>query len=170
MKRALCLVSLVSLVACGGNSASPSAPAIAQVGGVWVGTATQTNASGSECAALFQSSNGASDRYTVQITQTGSNLTATSASQTSGISCDYTGTAGTTSVALTGTGCTSIGYQVTCNGLARDAFRVSYSATATVTGNTMSGGTGATYNIFPRGNTTNSLGVVVISNSFTFTR
>jgi hypothetical protein len=59
---------------------------------------------------------------------------------------------------------------VTCNGLARDAVRVAFSVTATVSGNTMSGTTGASYNIFPRGNTTNGLGIIVLNDSFTFTR
>jgi hypothetical protein len=60
---------------------------------------------------------------------------------------------------------------VTCNGLARDAVRVAFSSvTATVSGNTMSGTTGASYNIFPRGNTTNGLGIITITGSFALAR
>lgn len=182
MKRAVYLVFVSVLVGCGGENSvtMPSTPAVAQVGGLWTGTVTQTSATGTECAALFQSSNGASDRYTVQITQNGSKLTATSrvfdaalkpeASQTSGVSCSYTGTADGSTIALTGTSCTSSGYQVICNGLARDAVRVAFSVTATVSGNTMSGTTGASYNIFPRGTTANSLGIIVLNDSFTLVR
>jgi hypothetical protein len=134
MKRAVCLVFLSALVGCGGGNSvtTPSTPAVAQVGGVWTGTVTQTSATGTECAALFQASNGASDRYTVQITQNGSSLTATSASQTSGIGCSYTGTVGGSTIALTGTSCTSAGLsghvqrpraRRTSRGLQRDGHR-----------------------------------------------
>lgn len=169
-KLVVCLVLLGAQAGCGGDGpASAPTPQIAQVGGVWTGTVTQTNVSGVECAALFQLSTGVRSPFSLQVTQNGNNLTATAASQATGQSCGYTGTAGSTSVALTGTGCNPAGYSATCNGLARDVAIVTYSATGTASGNTLNGTTAATYNVFQRG-TQNGLGLVVVNSTFTFTR
>lgn len=180
IRRFAWLVFLSALVSCGGDNkttsptpATPtttSIPATAQVGGVWTGTVTQTSVNGGECANLFQLSTGVRSPFSLQVTQSGSSLTATAASQSTGQSCSYTGTAGGSSVALTGTGCQPSGYQATCDGFQRDVYISSYSATGTVSGNTLSGTTGATYNVFARGSITNGLGLVVVNSNFTFTR
>jgi len=168
--------------ACGGSS-SPTAPSIAQVGGAWTGLVTQTSVSGGECVGvLFQSSNGASDRFTASITQDGSSLTASASSQTAGHSCVYTGTAGSSSVSLNATFCQPSSVRLQCaNGALRDIYLVggmgetgspgvSRRITGTVSGNTLSGTIGETWNVFVSGASTNSLGVLVVNNSFTLSR
>jgi hypothetical protein len=153
------------LSACGGNT-TPTAPSIAQVGGVWIGLASQSSVSGSQCSDVFV--NGAESSYTLSITQTGSTLAATSSSQLTGIRCSYTGTAGSNTVALNATSCSASAYQATCNGAARDLFLVGLNLTATTSGNAMIGTAGETWNVFPRGNTTNGLGALTVDLAFSF--
>ena len=102
------MLSLVAL-SCGGGSSSPtapSAPTIAQVAGVYTGTSTLTSVSGGECVGtLFQSAVGAVSAFTAGVTQMGSTLSATVTSQTTGISCSYSGTAGSSAVTLNLTTC-----------------------------------------------------------------
>lgn len=167
MKR-IALACALLAVSCG--SSTPTAPSVAQVGGVWTGPVTQTGATGGECLGLFQLSTGASTPFTLAITQTASALTATASAQASGQSCSYTGTAGSNNLSLNATSCQPVGFQVTCNFLARDVVLVSRSVTATVGGNTMTGTSGETWNVFPRGATTNALGSVIVNYTFTFTR
>jgi hypothetical protein len=152
------------LSACGGNT--PTAPSIAQVSGVWIGLASQSSVSGGQCSDVFV--NGAESSYTLSITQTGSTLAATSSSQLTGIHCSYTGTAGSNTVALNATGCSASAYQVTCNGTPRDTFLVGLNITATISGNAMIGTAGETWNVFPRGNTTNGLGALMVDLAFSF--
>jgi hypothetical protein len=177
INRLVCVILLAAITfACSGGSGGGSSPAaptptIAQAAGVWTGLVTQTGASGGpECLAMFQLSNGGSDRYTVSITQNGSTLTATASSQTTGQSCTYSGTAGTTSISLNATSCSPQGYQVTCGGALRDVYLVTRSVTGTVSGSSMVGTTGETWNVYVRGATTNAIGAVVASNGFTLSR
>jgi hypothetical protein len=165
MKRLKLVAVAACLSACGGNS-SPTSPSIAQVGGVWTGLASQSSVSGGQCSDVFV--NGAESSYTLSITQTGSTLAATSTSQLTGIHCSYTGTAGSNTVALNATSCSTSAYQVTCNGTPRDIFLVALSITATISGNAMIGTAGETWNVFPRGNTTNGLGVLGVDLAFSF--
>jgi hypothetical protein len=158
------LVALAAcLSACGGSTTTPS---VAQVGGVWAGLASQSSVSSGQCSDFFV--NGAESSYTLSITQTGSTLAATSSSQLTGISCSYTGTAGSNTVTLNATSCSTSAYQVTCNGAARDIFLVGLSVTATISGNAMIGTAGETWNVFPRGNTTNGLGMLGVDLAFSF--
>ena len=176
MKRGLLAAVIVWLgISCGGGSSSPTAPAaptIANAAGVWVGNVTQTSATSStgECATLYQLSNGLSDRFTASITQSSTTLTATASSQTSGSSCAYSGTAGTNNITLNATSCTVNFMQGTCNGFARDMYLAARSVTGTVSGNTMTGTVGETWNVFVRGTTANGIGIVTVTNSFSFTR
>jgi hypothetical protein len=165
MKRLKLVAVAACLSACGGNT-TPAAPSIAQVGGVWTGLASQSSVSGGQCSDVFV--NGADSSYTLSITQTGSTLAATSTSQLTGIRCSYTGTAGTNTVALNATSCSTSAYQVTCTGAARDIFLVALSITGTISGNAMIGSAGETWNVFPRGSTTNGLGVVMVDLAFSF--
>ena len=161
-------LALIVILATGcGDDDSPTAPpSVVQVGGIWTGTVTQVSASGGpECLGLFQQSNGLTDNYTVSITQNGSSLTATASSQTGGETCNYTGTAGSNSVALNATSCNPSGYQATCNFQPRDIAIQTRSVTGTVSGNTMTGTTGETWNVMPRGSST-GLGTVAVANSF----
>jgi hypothetical protein len=79
MKRASILTAVLTFVACGSNS--PTAPAIAQVSGVWNYTSVLTSVSGGECVGgLLASAVGTADRGTLSVNQSGSSLTATSRS------------------------------------------------------------------------------------------
>ena len=78
LRRALALLLLSGLSACGGsgNPAAPSGPA--QVAGVWTGSLTATSITGGECVgALLQSVVGTSENFTASVQQSGSSLTAT---------------------------------------------------------------------------------------------
>jgi hypothetical protein len=167
--RLLTLIAVVAvaacLSACGGNTA-PTAPSIAQIGGVWTGLASQSSVSSGQCSDFFV--NGAASSYTLSVTQTGSTLAATGSSQLTGIQCSYTGSAGSNTVTLNATSCSTSAYQVTCNGAARDIFLAALSITATISGNAMIGTADETWNVFPRGNTTNGLGMLMVDLAFSF--
>ena len=173
----LAALSLVALN-CGGDSTSPtsptapSTPTIAQVGGVWTGTATLTNVTGGECVGtVFQLLVGTSDALTAAVTQTGSTLTATVTSQSSGTSCSYSGTAGTTTMTLNLTTCqvsTIVGIQ--CDGgFVRDIELFAGSITGTVSGNTASGTQAETWNVFV-GGTGIGVGPLTLNSTFTMAR
>lgn len=154
------LLLLVS--ACGsdsGSPGSPSTPTIMQVGGVWVGNVTQSSVSGGECVgALFQSSNGSSDRYTITINQSGSSLTGSATSQSTGQTCSYSGTAGSSTMTFNVTSCPSTGFRVTCNGgVQRDIYLNSRNFTATLGGNILSGTVGENWNVYVAGGTVNPI-------------
>lgn len=182
MKRLALTVAVgLALTACGGGDSNngtstpttPSAPTIAQVGGVWTGSVVQTSASGGDCVGpFFQQSNGASDRYTVTISQSGTFLTATASSQTSGSSCTYSGTAGSNTLALNFLDCQSgAAYRVTCaGGFQRDIYLRARSITGTVSGNVINGTTGETWNVYPVGTMSNPFGNLIVNDGFTFSR
>lgn len=169
MLRRLMLCSVFCLSACSGKD-TPTAPATAQVAGLWSGTITQTGATGGECLALFQLGNGGTAGITLAITQNGTALTGTATSSGSGGTCTFNGTAGSTNLSLNVTSCQPAGYSVTCNGQLRDVYLAARSVTATISGNTLTGSAGDTWNVFARGTTTNGLGIVTVTNSLTLTR
>ncbi|MCR4374172.1 MAG: hypothetical protein NUW22_04925 [Acidobacteria bacterium] len=173
MKRtiALLLVVFPAALGCGGGG-SPAAPTptISQVAGVWTGNVTQVSVTGGECLALFQQSNGGSDRYTLALTQTGATLAATAGSQNTGQSCTYTGTAGDGTISLNVATCEPGGYQATCNGQQRDVILFARSVTATVNGSAMTGTVGESWNVFRRDERTNGLGIVTVNHTFTMTK
>jgi hypothetical protein len=172
LKRMVCTVLLGALAGCGGNHAvtpTPITPSVAQVAGVWTGTVTQVRASGVECAALFQVSNGHVDDDTVSIEQHGIGLVANGTSQTTGQNCAYAGGAGSNSIVLQMTSCQPSSYQVTCAGVARDVALVSHSLAGMVVGNTITGTLSTTWNVFPRGATT-GIGLVVVTASVSLSR
>ena len=88
-RRLVLIFALVS-VACG-STLSPTGDAAQQPAGAWLGTVTQTTASGSttECLLAFQSSNGVPDTYSLTIAQNGTALTASAASATTGQVCNF---------------------------------------------------------------------------------
>jgi hypothetical protein len=104
----LAVTLALSAMACSGSSspAAPSTPSIVQAGGLWTGTLTITGVSGGECVGVTEQALGivgSSQTYTVQITQTGTSLTAVTTSTSTGITTNFTGTAGTASVTLNAT-------------------------------------------------------------------
>jgi hypothetical protein len=163
--KCLKLVAVAAcLSACGGNTTAPS---VAQVGGVWTGLASQSSVSAGQCSDVFV--NGAESSDTLTITQTGSTLAATSSSQFTGIGCSYTGTAGTNTVTLNATSCSTSAYPVTCTGTPRNIVLNALTITATISGNAMIGTAVETWNVFPSGNPTNGLlGVLMVDLAFSF--
>src|SRR5262245_49814222 len=108
MKRSIALVLLrimnpgllvVALSACGGTG-SPSGPSpgtTAQLAGPWLFSETVTSVTGGECVGTAnQQLVGTVSSDNVQITQSGSQLTAHFTSNSYDASCDYVGTAGST--------------------------------------------------------------------------
>ena len=163
-------------LACGGdgNGGSPTnpTPQVAQVGGVWTYTSTLTGVSGGECVgAIFASSIGFTDSGTMQVTQTGSALTAVATSNSDGSSCRYSGTAGATTIALNWTSCdvgvlTGIGCP---NGSIRDARLVTSGITANVVGTNASGTTAESWNILSS-STQAGVGVMTLNGTFSAQR
>jgi len=107
MKRSvIVIIAVIALGACGGSSpAGPSA--VAQVSGAWSVSTTVSTVTGGECfASDFQGLVGTRATGTIQIQQSGAELTATATDTASGSACTYSGTASTGSVALNILSCT----------------------------------------------------------------
>ena len=173
MRRALSTAIAMIAVSCGGGSPSaPSSPTIAQVAGVWAYRNTLTTVSGGECVgAALQGAIGITSTGTLQITQSGASLNATSTDDTDGSNCTYTGTAGSSSIALNGTGC-SVGAitDIVCQNGARRDIRIQTSGVnATISGNNASGSMAETWNVFVAG-TAAGVGPLTLNGSFTATR
>lgn len=165
-----CLAAFFYCSACGGDS--PTAPSVAQVSGVWLATVNLTSVSGGECvgatiAALGQPA----QTFTVQISQTGSALTATATSTSTGVSTTYSGTAGANSIALNATSSSAANiFGFPClSGALRDLQLQSEGVTATVNGASANGTASARYNVFI-GGTSVAVGVLTLTDSFTMTR
>lgn len=174
--RRLVLVAVVTcLAACGGSSSTaPTAPTIAQVGGVWEGRETITSVSTTECAGQALAAAGvvgSSAAGSLQITQTGSALTAVETGTSSGGTTNYTGTAGASSIVLNFTTCNlcAIANLRCLSGVLRDVVPQADSINATVTGNSMSGTEATTYNVFVAGTSVNA-GVLTVNGSFAATK
>jgi hypothetical protein len=153
MKRLLlafaCAV-LVAALACGGTSSpsAPSTPTIVNVAGVWNGTTRLTAATGGECVGvLYQANLGATQRVTAQVSQ-----------------------AGTSSMTLNWASCQVGVFRLQCsNGAYRDVNLVGDTISATVTGNTMTGTDGSSYNVFVAG-TNIGVGMLTLNGTFSATR
>lgn len=164
--RRTILVSIILFSpACGGGSpTTPTTPTIVQAGGLWNATATLASVTGGECVgALYTPSIGTSARYTFAVTQTGSNLTATSTSLDDGTTCQFTGTAGTNTISLNGTSCSAAilkGFRCS-NGAVRDTQVTNLAVFATINGNAASGSYAQTSNVYV-GGTSTGVGVLGI--------
>jgi hypothetical protein len=174
MHRLIFVVGLViSVPACGSNTpTTPSPPPTAQIGGVWRGTARLTSSTGGEClAAVFQSAIGSTSSFAASLNQAGSSLTATVTDPSTGGSCVYTGSVGSSAVTLNVNGCTASNlFGVRCaNGAARDLILVTGSINGTVSGNSISGTEAETYNVVSS-LTGAGVGTLILNSSFTGTR
>jgi len=129
-----------------------------------------TSATGGECVgALFQEVIGGTNTGTLSVTQTSANLTA-SLRSSGGLSCNYTGTAAASSMALNATACSAPGLTgFRCaNGALRDIRIVSESVSASVSGRTATGAVVTTYDVVI-GNTQTSVGTLTTNESLTGT-
>jgi hypothetical protein len=172
MRRALSIGLPILCLACGG-SGSPTEPTpVAQVAGVWSYRVTLSGVSGGECVgAALQSLVGSTTTGTIQISQSGGSLTATTTNDDDGSNCTYTGTAGSNSFALNGNSC-SIGVitGLMCpNGAARDIRIQTLGINATVSGSGANGTSAETWNVFVAG-TASGVGPMTFNGNFTATR
>jgi hypothetical protein len=173
-RRIVIALNLLFLVGCSGSdSPTKPTPTTAQVAGVWSVTETVTSVNGGECfAAIFQSTVGSASRGTMQVSQSGASLTATFTSDSTGGSCSYQGTAGSSSIALNLVSCTaSDAIGATCpNSTARRDVRLQTGGiNATVNGNTATGTSAETYNVLVSGTGT-AVATLTSNASFTATR
>ena len=172
LRRALALLLLSGLSACGGsgNPAAPSGPA--QVAGVWTGSLTMTSLTGGECVgSLLQSDVGTSAKFTATVQQSGNSLTATVTDDETGTSCTYSGSAGTTTISLNMQSC-QVGaiVGIPCsNGALRDIQLVAGAITGTVDGNRITGTEAETWNTFVSGTAT-ATGPMVLNGQFVINR
>jgi hypothetical protein len=161
----------VSSLACG--SSSPTAPSNVQVAGVWSATDRFGSATGGDCVGptLTAIDNGTFQAYSVQISQNGSALTAIVTSNSNGVTTNYSGTAGESSITLNATFSTAATvFGVHClNGALRDINLTNSTITATMNGNSGSGTNAASYNVFAAGTTT-GVGILTINSTFSMTK
>ena len=150
----------------------PPAPQIVQVAGLWGYTATLTGVTGGGCLGVsFLSEIGTTTTGTMQVTQQGSSLEAIATLDSNGTSTRYTGTAGSSSVALNAvfwdvgsiTGLTCL------TGERRDIHLLSEGINGTVSGSTVTGTVAETSNVVEAG-TGNAAGVLTLSSLFVATR
>jgi hypothetical protein len=160
MKSGLVLgAALFAAAAAAGCSESPltptapsESPFVTQFSGMWNGSMQVQSVTGGECvgadmraAAL---SNPSTDVGTVSITQDGSDVTAIVRSATTGLTCQYRGTASLASFALTAENCNAEIVLQCSNGNARVLEPIGSTMTVVQSGATSSGVVTTTYNVF----------------------
>ena len=171
--RKLAAILLAFTAACGGGPSAPAPAQSVQVGGVWRGSMRVTSGAGEACvASAFQSAAGMSFDYVLTVQQLGDRLTAASTSVATGITCQLSGSAGTSSFALSMSTCESGPPRVfSCGGgnVFRDARPSGLTVTASVTGNSATATYVETYDVVVSGTTT-SLGTASVNAQLTLQR
>jgi len=162
--------------ACGGggssNPASPTpTPVIAQVAGVWTGVNESMSVAGGECVGVTLTSMVDVDTaFNLDVTQSGASLTAVSTAPISGLSTDYSGTAGPGSMSLSAGPSVAWVHRFSClNGLQRDVQAVTDTINVTVSDDKGSATTARTYNVFVAG-TTAGVGTMTVTSTFSVAR
>lgn len=167
------LGALLLLATACGSSDSPTGPSYAQAGGVWAASVRLVAAAGGDCVGptLAAVSLGAVTNYTMQITQSGSTLTAVVTDTSTGVRTNFTGTAGTSTIAMNGTfSSAAIISGFPClSGARRDLNLTNVTFNGTINGNTGTGTEAESYNVFIAG-TSAGVGVMVLNGNFTMTR
>ena len=145
----------VLLTSCGSDSNSTPAPSPAptptrvQVGGIWTLAETRTGITGGECLeGTLNSTIGTTGTDTLNVTQNGASLTATTTAQANGVSCSWTGTADTDRFVLNLTTCQTNANQfnIRCpNGAVRDLRVASSGIIAVINANGTYTGTRSAY-------------------------
>jgi len=169
---ALRLGVLVALSGCG-HDTNPSTPTdlVPEVSGNWTGTATLTSVSDGECVGpLLQPTVGASAGVTLTIQQTGASLTGTLLSQSTQLTCSYSGSVSGSAVTLALTSCQAnavLGLH--CGAGGRDIVLVASGITATVAGNALTGTQSDSWNVLVAG-TSNSVGTLKSNEALSLTK
>ena len=161
MKSALvlgtALLAIAGVAGCGENLTAPTAsqaPFVGQFAGTWSGALvlTPSGVSGGECVGadlIAGATLGSSfDQNTVNVTQKDSDVSAIVRSATTGLSCQYDGTAALTSFALSSVSCDAEILFQCSNGNPRVLKPVGSTITATQNGDRASGVVTTTYNVF----------------------
>lgn len=172
MRRFCVVVAACVLSACG-SSDSPTGPSYAQAGGVWSASVRLVAASGGDCVGptIAAVSLGAVTNYTMQITQSGSTLTAVVTDTSTGVRTNFTGTAGTSTIVMNGTfssGAIISGFPC-LSGVRRDLNLTNVTFTGNINGNTGNGTEAESYNVFIAG-TSAGVGIMILNGNFTMTR
>jgi len=169
----------VIVTACGSDSTptpspAPSTPTRVQVAGIWTMTETRTGITGGECLeGALNSTIGTSFNDTLNITQNGAALTAVTTAQTSGVSCNWTGTADTDRFVLNLTSCQANANQINlrcANGNMRDLRVASSGINLVINANGTYAGTKAdTYTVVVAGSLT-QVGTMSFNENVTMTK
>ena len=186
MKRMLSLLALgFSLAACGSDSSTPTpapsptpapAPTRVQVAGIWTLAETRTSVTGGECLqGTLDSTVGQTGTDTINITQNGASLNATTTAQANGVSCTWSGTADTDRFVLNLAGCQNNANQfnVRCsNGALRDVRIGSAVITATInsTNGNYTGTKAEIYNVTNAGTVSPILGTLTTNENASMTK
>jgi hypothetical protein len=163
---------------CADNAQGP-APAptllVAQVGGIWGGQLTLTGSvarfeggtgqAGEQCLdEQLVSALGTTSEATMIIEQTSATLSARVSAERVGLSCQYSGSANLSTLAMSASSCTATGLFVECGRGIRQLRLVGSSIVADVRGGTITGTASNTYNIFEGQNA--ALGSFVVNQDF----
>ena len=171
--RLVVALMVVVAAACGDSGAAPSRPQPVQAAGTWRGDLRVTSGTGEPCVgAAFQSAAGVSFEYTLRVEQSGQQLTATSMSPATGIVCQLTGTAESSTIVLNLTSCGNASQPrfFSCAGnIFRDARASALVINANVSGNSLSGSYAEAYDVFDYGTTTR-LGTATSNAQLTLSR
>lgn len=156
MKRALvlsaALVATGSLIGCGENPTSPTAnqlPFVGSFAGTWSGATAPVRISGGECVGDDLRASGPSlNQGTVSLTQKATDVSAVIRSETTGLTCQYDGTASLTSFAASSVSCDAEILFRCSTGQPRILRPVGSTFTASQDGTTARGTVTTTYNVF----------------------
>lgn len=174
MKSRFCVLLLCGLMmGCGGGDSSPTAPtpSIGQFGGVWRAAGTLQSVATADCIGPpMQSAVGVTGESTFRVTQTGSFLTGLDQDMSTGFSCTYNGTAGTSTATFNMVSCDWQWNNLVCpNGLGRDLSPIAGNVTMTLSGNTATGSSSLTFDIWSHVTRT-VVGTVSLTQRMSFTR
>ena len=151
--RAAVLIAAGVVAGCGENPTSPTSsqsPFITgQFAGTWAGATFRRSVSQGECVGDdLRASLGGLDEGTVSITQKDADVSATVRSSSTGLTCQYDGSASLTGFAASAKSCDAEILFRCSNGQARILRPVGSTFTATQSGLTASGTVTTTYNVF----------------------
>lgn len=156
---AAALFAAVSAAACGESPLTPTAPSaspfVTQFSGFWDGNLELTSVSGGECVGEDLAAGRVAgpagplfDAGTVAIAQTGTEVTATIRSTTTGLSCEYRGIASLQSFALNQESCVPQIFFQCANGASRVLEPIGSTVTVTRSGEATTGTVSSSFNVY----------------------